>query len=213
MINSFKKVRVIVYSLLVIFVLSSCTGTNEPESSDNMKNIEVTNNGDSSEEKVIVSESTVSNDDEVDPISRYKLFYGEWEITKVLGYDYHYMESFEEADDRIGSKVSYEKDRVIADSVSIDKFIYNYTINPNIGDQCYFYHTLTNEELGLTGSYYVFVHVETYIPNVGKSKDFIGDEFFIVDDNSLIFVKNNVFYLAERVSYLDDSEDSHHTHI
>jgi len=225
-----KNVRTVVFILLIILTLSSCTGVNGPESvievnnvndsnevdssmQSDTDNIPITNNGDENDNDIGEVESDDPNI-KVSPTydSTYKLFYGEWEVTGVLGYDHYYMQSFKEADGMIGMKVSYDKDNILANDVSINKLMYSYTINPNIEEQCYFNNTLTNKQLGLTGSYYVFVHVETYIPNVNLGIDFVGDEFFIVDDNKLVFVKNNVFYLAERLSYLDGNSDIDYSH-
>lgn len=116
--------------------------------------------------------------------STYKIFYGEWEISKVIGYDNHFGESFPDANKMIGKRIRYDKEAILA-----------------------------NEQLGLKGEYYVFVHVETLIPGVNLGIDFGGDEFFIVDDRKIILVKNNVFYLAERVSHIRNQKDMDYSHI
>lgn len=139
----------------------------------------------------------------------YKLFFGEWEIKRVIGYNNKLGETLPEFSSNIGKKIFYGNDKIECDNLSLDNFLYSYTILPNEKNECYFYNTLTNEQLGVSGKYYVFVHVETFIKELGyDSTAFIGDEFFINDDNTLILVKYGVFYLAERVShiYKDDIE-------
>jgi hypothetical protein len=160
------------------------------------------------------NEETI-NSLEVSPIysSTYKLFYGEWEITEVIGYNHNYGKSFSGADKIVGTRVSYDREKILANGLTVNNFKYSYTINPNIKDMCYFNNTLTNQELGIKGEYYVFIHVETYIPGVNLGISFVGDEFFILDDNRLILVKNNVFYLAERLSYIENKEDLDYTHM
>ncbi len=91
----------------------------------------------------------------------YKIFYGEWEIVDIIGYDHHLGKSFDEAEEMIGTKISYSKDNIYTNELKIETFDYSYTINPNVKNQCYYNYTLTNEQLGITGDYYVFVHVET----------------------------------------------------
>ncbi len=139
----------------------------------------------------------------------YKMFYGKWEIKNIFGYNNKLGETLPEFSSNIGKKIFYGNDKIEYDNLSLDNFLYSYTILPNEKNECYFYNTLTNEQLGISGEYYVFVHVETFIEELGSnSPKFIGDEFFIIDDNTLILVKDGVFYLAERVShiYKDDME-------
>lgn len=206
MIYKFRKKLFIILFLIIALLISSCM----LKSKDFMMD-DITNNGKLELNKATIIEPKSKSKEIVELYdTTYKIFYGEWKIEKIIGYDNQYNKSFPEADAMLGTTIFYDYNQIKTEESVIENYKYNYTINPNHPNDYYFNKTFTNETLGLKGNYYVFVHVEKYIPELKISEDFVGDEFFVVSDNELIIVKNNVFYLAKRISYIDDSMDYSH---
>ncbi len=198
-----KKKKYIITLILIMFISLVCSCAD---------NININNNKVLEKESIdSINDEIVQKESEVKPKFKntYKMFYGKWEIKNILGYDNKLGETLPEFNLNIGKTIFYGNDKIEYDDLTLENFLYSYTILPNEKDNCYFYNTLTNEQLGISGEYYVFVHVETLTEELGaNSPDFIGDEFFIIDDNTLVLVKNGVFYLAKRQThiYKDDIE-------
>ncbi|MHB8131830.1 MAG: hypothetical protein ACYDEX_22890, partial [Mobilitalea sp.] len=125
----------------------------------------------------------------------YKMFYGEWEIAKIVGLDIRYPNypiDMEWAKSLIGRRVSYTYESFKIDDVEILKDpVYTIVISPVMENKSYIGGMPTLEEIGITGNYFAFI----YIYNVHDfSGDLDGREFYVKDDNTLVLFERAVYY-------------------
>jgi hypothetical protein len=157
------------------------------------------------------SNITLQNNQKVEVIdSTYKLFYGTWEVTNVIGtsklsLDINNEEdTLEKAKQTIGRIITYEKNSIKNDNIEVYKNPhYKYAIIPVKNPEFEYIMYFSNvRELGLNGNYFVFVEVD--IQDYGDTT--FGSNFYIKDDDTLIAFYYDVEYELKRVSYIENAD-------
>lgn len=136
--------------------------------------------------------------------TEYKMFYGEWEVSKIIGEHKTLPVDIEEAKTNIGKRITYQQDKIIYEGQEERKDpLYNYSIIPVKNPiRSYILKMPTLEEIGIKGEYFVFVWIRSPM----ELKGFLGNEFYIKDDNTLIVSYYDVYYELKRISYIEDHE-------
>ncbi|MHB8131615.1 MAG: hypothetical protein ACYDEX_21750 [Mobilitalea sp.] len=140
----------------------------------------------------------------------YKMFYGEWEVTKIVGVDIRYPNypiDMERAESLIGRRVSYTYQSFKLEDVEMLKDpIYTIEILPVEKNKSYIGGMPTLEEIGITGNYFAFISIHNVNDLLG---DMDGTEFYVKDDNTLILFERDVYYELKRISYIENGERWH----
>ena len=132
----------------------------------------------------------------------YKMFYGEWKVTRIVGKPNRLSLYNEEAENFINQTISYTFDSVKINGVEdVKNPQYFIRLIPVTPDNAYIYGWPSLDEIGITGSY--FAYVGTYNPG-----EFLAHEFYVKDDATLIMFRNNVYYELKRLSYIEGAESS-----
>ncbi|MGG4143826.1 hypothetical protein ABEW34_11880 [Paenibacillus algorifonticola] len=136
----------------------------------------------------------------------YKLFYGEWEISKVAGTDERFPPDLDVVQQEVGKKIIYSEDKVILDGKEIiENPNYSIAIIP-VRDprRQYIAYMPPLNEIGINGDYFVFVHV---LNSVGNYVTDIGTMFYIKDDNTLIMYDDGgTYFEMKRIAHIKDAE-------
>lgn len=134
----------------------------------------------------------------------YKMFYGEWEVTRLLVRNVH----IDTPEDLVGRTVYYDYTAMKNDGIDIPgTVIYMVEIYPQPGHS-HFYYTASPQDMGIGGDYFVDVTVEPqFLHNEINGKRIIGDSFLIKDDQTLILSYDNCFYEMKRKSYIEGHDE------
>jgi hypothetical protein len=163
--------------------------------------IEVTEKvGKSNEEKAEKNDENDANSSD----TQYKIFFGQWEVTKVV-YARPGM-NLEKAEAYIGMKISFTRDAIkIEGQNEILKPQYSIAIIPifNLKDS-YVNKMPTLGDIGINGEYFVYVYIST--DNLIEKFHVPGNEFYIKDDDTLIALFEDMYYEIKRISYIEDAE-------
>ena len=163
--------------------------------------IEVTEKvGKSNEEKAEKNDENDVNSSD----TQYKIFFGQWEVTKVV-YARPGM-NLEKAEAYIGMKINFTRDAIkIEGQNEILKPQYSIAIIPisNLKDS-YVNKMPTLGDIGINGEYFVYVYIST--DNLIEKFHVPGNEFYIKDDDTLIALFEDMYYEIKRISYIEDAE-------
>ena len=157
------------------------------------------NNSKDSKNQINYSNNSINNDTE------YKLFFGEWEVSKIVGQHQTLLVDINKAKRYLGKKVLFLQEKISFDNqVKITNPKYDLAVVPIINqDKSYIEKMPSLKEIGINGEYFIYVYVNMYQENYSS---FLGDEFYIKDDKTLVAFYNDVYYELKRVSYIEDAE-------
>ncbi len=129
----------------------------------------------------------------------YKLFYGEWIITKRIGINQ--KEPVQDIDEMIGKKFVFTDGRVNAycygREVQVDYPEYTIKIIPVEENSTYFLHMPTMGELGITNNYIVIFTIKK------ESDNGMYDIVFIIkDDETLIMFYKDSYLELKRIKHI-----------
>lgn len=138
--------------------------------------------------------------------TNYKLFFGEWVVTKILAENYRFGAK-ENAEDLIGTIFYYDFNQIKRnDEITSDMPIYHYYVIPKNNKRFLQYMPLPSE-LGIEGEFSLFVETKT------KNVFIEGISFYVKDDETLILYQNGVFYEMKRKSYKEENISENYEHI
>lgn len=138
--------------------------------------------------------------------TRYKLFFGEWEVTKIIA-EHQRFGGDENAEDLLGTVFYYNHDIMKKDDLIISNApIYRYYVLP-ASNARFLQGMPLPSEIGINGDFWVYIEI--------KTEDIFqeGTSFYIKDDETLIFYDNNVFYEVKRKSYIEQDISVEYEHI
>ena len=151
--------------------------------------------------------NVLTNNTELQTDDGYKIYYGEWEITSVVGIHAKFPPSDEEVNVITGAKVIIDKNYLKFNDIYDDLYCYKYKILEYIIpildegiSQYYAWYMPTVKELGLCGNYFVFVKYRFTNDETEK----ITFEFFVKNKNELILATGNAFYLMTRITEINN---------
>jgi len=138
----------------------------------------------------------------------YKLFYGTWEVTSIVS-EHGRLGGDEGYEDILGMQITYLPDKYeFGGIVSIDNPNYLMSVFPInsyfLSDQ----RQASVTTLMPDSDYFVWVQiVDKPTTETGMDygfESYVGNEFFVGDDNTLYSFDYNCIYELKRVSYMDD---------
>lgn len=154
----------------------------------------------------------VKNSDEITSISNsrnnkdtrdyfYKMFYGKWEITEIISVDPRFGVS--EASKRlIGQTIEYSFDNIkINEKVELENPIFYTALVPTEPDFTLIENLPSVGMLGIEGDYFAYVHIGNWFDG---DKPFIGTNFFVKDDSTLILIEYNTYFEMKRMTRIEN---------
>ena len=197
---------------LLIFLITVITITNivvlivNISTSNNQLLSNIIHRNDNSRSNITDNSTQKNTNNDSKSITRdfeYKMFYGEWKVTKIVGQPpgrlYKYYKEI--AENFLNQTVSYTFDSIKINGIEKVKnpeyFIRLIPVTPN---NAFINGWPSLDEIGITGNYFAFVRV--------NNAD--GDSpttFYIKDDSTLILFENNAYYELKRLSYIKGAED------
>ena len=157
------------------------------------------------------SEEFVPNEHVHEQNEAYKLFYGTWEVTSIVS-EHGRLGGDEGYEDILGLQITYLPDKYeFGGIVSVDKPNYLMSILPTDRPSFYYSDQISVKTLLPDSDYFVLVQIvdkpTSYEAITGKDlglEVYVGNEFFIKDDETLYCFNYNCIYELKRVSYVDD---------
>lgn len=184
---------VLLSSSILSTVLNGCSGIlpNENSQEENLS----TSEWETSESKLSKTEETSSIEEK--PTDNGKVdnscsYYGTWEIrdyqsTGISALSSDDMESFQ------GITITYQSDSILLDdeNVTVDYF------TDETDNFVYDYDSLTDAYNVNLGEWWDNISEVTYI-TIDSNKSFFGDQFFVVDSDTIWIYYEGAFFLAKR---------------
>jgi hypothetical protein len=161
-------------------------------------------------------EDTVSDEHVYEQNDAYKLFYGTWEITSIVS-EHGRLGGDEGCEDILGMQVTYLPDRYeFGGIVTVDNPNYLMSIFPTNSPRLYYSDQISVKTLMPDSDYFVWIQIVDK-PTSSEIKTgldygyevYVGDEFFIKDDNTLYCYDYNCIYELKRIDYIDDYDPEH----
>lgn len=140
----------------------------------------------------------------------YKLFYGTWEVTSIVS-EHVRLGGDEGCEDILGMQITYLPDKYeFGGIVSIENPNYLMSIFPTDSPFLNMQEQVSMKTLMPDSDYFVWVQIvdKPTSSEAVTGKDFglepyVGDEFFIKDDNTLYCFNYNCIYELKRVNHMD----------
>ena len=191
-----KYFLVLLSSSILSTVLNGCSGIlpNENSQQENLS----TSEWETSESKLSKTEETSSIEEK--PTDNGKVdnscsYYGTWEIrdyqsTGISALSSDDMESFQ------GITITYQSDSILLDdeNVTVDYF------TDETDNFVYDYDSLTDAYNVNLGEWWDNISEVTYI-TIDSNKSFFGDQFFVVDSDTIWIYYEGAFFLAKKVNF------------
>ncbi|MCX4379881.1 MAG: hypothetical protein OSJ61_27640 [Lachnospiraceae bacterium] len=191
-----KYFLVLLSSSILSTVLNGCSGIlpNENSQEENLS----TSEWETSESKLSKTEETSSIEEK--PTDNGKVdnscsYYGTWEIrdyqsTGISALSSDDMESFQ------GITITYQSDSILLDdeNVTVDYF------TDETDNFVYDYDSLTDAYNVNLGEWWDNISEVTYI-TIDSNKSFFGDQFFVVDSDTIWIYYEGAFFLAKKVNF------------
>ena len=141
----------------------------------------------------------------------YKLFYGTWEVTSIVS-EHGRLGGDEGYEDILGLQITYLPDKYeFGGIVSVDKPNYLMSIFPTDSPFFNMQEQVSIKTLMPNSDYFVWVQIvdKPTSSEAITGKDlglevYVGNEFFIKDDETLYCFNYNCIYELKRVSYVED---------
>lgn len=212
------KDKIIFISICMILMITGCTYVAEDsyvEISDVNKKEEINEeaeaNVDIPNEEIEEIEDVVSNEHVYEQNDAYKLFYGTWEVTSIVS-EHVRLGGDEGCEDILGMRITYLPDKYeFGGIVSIENPNYLMSIFPTDSPFLNMQEQVSMKTLMPDSDYFVWVQIvdKPTSSEAVTGMDFglevyVGNEFFIKDDNTLYCFDYNCIYELKRVNYLDD---------
>ena len=137
--------------------------------------------------------------------SNFKLFWGKWKVTKVMGehvFDeraFEWYTSFDtdnEAEKLIGTVYEFTDSNISIDTEIIaEKIMYKYYVIPkkNFSSKDMFLMEYSApEDFGLNGNFFLLVEA------ISKEQKYFCTEFYVKDNDTLILISDNIYYEMKR---------------
>lgn len=191
-----KYFLVLLSSSVLSTVLNGCSGIlpNENSQEENLS----TSEWETSESKLSKTEETSSIEEK--PTDNGKVdnscsYYGTWEIRDyqsagISALSSDDMESFQ------GITITYQSDSILLDdeNVTVDYF------TDETDNFVYDYDSLTDAYNVNLGEWWDNISEVTYI-TIDSNKSFFGDQFFVVDSDTIWIYYEGAFFLAKKVNF------------
>lgn len=211
-----KKIA-LAYICMVLFLIG-CTNIAEDShraTSNGNKKEEINEmpeeNTDILGKEVEEAEDVIPNEHVYKQNDAYKLFYGTWEVTSIVS-EHIRLGGDEGCEDILGMQITYLPDKYeFGGIVSIENPNYLMSIFPTDSSFLNMQEQVSMKTLMSDSDYFVWVQIvdKPTSSEAVTGKDFglelyVGNEFFIKDDNTLYCFDYNCIYELKRVSYMDD---------
>ena len=209
MINSFRKkylvTGIIFTSILITFACIKYYTSNK-QFNDTINTLQTVVN--EQDDQIKELQENAGKDKRKILDTNYKLFFGEWIVTKIVGEDERCGKG-ENAESMLGTVFYYDYDVIKQNGEIISNNpMYKYFVLPKSNRE-FLYPMPTAFELGIEGEFHLYV--ETYTEDV-----FIeGTSFYVKDDNTLVLFseREKAFYEMKRKSYIRENISENYSHI
>lgn len=213
-----KGKKIILAFICIMLLFMGCTyvtddslaGTSSVDDMDKDTKI-VEENADILSEETEEAEELTPDEHVYEQNDAYKLFYGTWEVTSIVS-EHVRLGGDEGCEDILGMQITYLPEKYeFGGTVSIDNPNYLMSIFPTDSPFLNMQEQVSMKILMPDSDYFVWVQIvdKPTSSEAVTGKDlglevYVGNEFFIKDDDTLYCFDYNCIYELKRVSYMDD---------
>lgn len=138
--------------------------------------------------------------------ANYKLFFGEWEVTRLLAKDTRHS-SYNSTIDLIGTVFYFDHNLIkYNDEIANKSPFYSYYVIPE-ANKNFLPSIPPPSALGIEGDFSLYIEVEEGLASFGYIS------FYVKDDTTLILFENESFYEMKRKSFIRENISESYEHI